>query len=225
MSGLWALALIYAFAAVINNLYVQPYRRRKAFERGSTHSPGALSFGLNVSLPIFVVALLVRSFVVDVYFIPSESMEPTLKKGTRVFVDRLAYGVRSPLTGNSWIPNDQPARGDVFIFAYPREPRTTYVKRVLGIPGDTIRIEGDAIWLNERRVLPELMGPQELLSVRLGDVEYQMLNDPTIEAMTALSVVVPVGHFFALGDNFDHSEDSRTWGLVSESHLIGRIWE
>lgn len=223
MTALWVLAFIYAFAAVINGFYVQPLRRRWATESGIEYEPGALSFGINAALPIFLGLLLVRTFIVDVYHVPSESMFPHLEKGTRIFVNRLAYGVRSPLSSRQVIPGPDPRPGEVFVFRYPREPRTVYVKRVLAISGDRVRVSADGIVVNGDPVLSLTGVTDEFLGTILGGAEVVFRDDPTIDRSYSLDLTVPEGHFFAIGDNLDHSEDSRTWGFVAKRHLIGRV--
>lgn len=223
MSGLWTLWVIYCIVTAADFFYVQPFRRRRAAEVGRLHKPGSLSFGLRVALPVVTVFLLVRTFALNVYHIPTSSMEPNISEGTVIFVNRLAYGLRSPLTGSTWITRADPSPGEVFLFRYPREPRTTFVKRVLGVPGDRIRVDGDAIFVNDRLLNPASTSGSDPNQVQLGESQYLLKDDPLIRSDVHLDLVVPADHYFALGDNINHSEDSRVWGLVSSRHLIGRV--
>ena len=134
MTTLWALFVVYAFAFVIDVFYVQPLRRGRAQKQGAAYESGALSFGIRWGVPLMGVVLAVRTFVIDVVNVPTTSMEPTLRQGELIYVDRLAYGIKSPLSDVIVFDRASPAPGEVFVFQYPREPRTFYVKRVLGIP-------------------------------------------------------------------------------------------
>ena len=222
MTALWVLWVFYVFAFVTDLLYVQPYRRRKAHEHGESYESGSLSFGLRASLPVVTLVLVARTFVVDIYHIPTQSMVPALEEGSTIWVNRLAYGVRSPITGTPLLGNTSPAAGDIVVFKYPREPRTTYVKRVIGTPGDRIEIQGDRIAINGT-VLHRPSGGPPITTVQLGSVTYQMLDDPLVTFDGELDLRVPEGHYFAMGDNINNSEDSRTWGFVADTHLIGRV--
>ena len=150
VTALWILWIAYVLCWFGDYLYIQPYRKRIASEQGDDYSAGALSFGLRASLPLVTAVLVISTFAFDVYQIPTPSMEPTIPEGTTIWVNRTAYGIRSPLTGNVWIDRSEPEPGEIFVFQYPREPRTTYVKRVLGVPGDRIRVAGDRIYVNDR---------------------------------------------------------------------------
>jgi len=225
MSGLWVLWVFYCLAFFTDVLYVQPYRERKAREAGRAYGPGSLSFGLRASLPLFTLLIVGRTFFLDVYRIPTGSMEPLLSQGSSIWVNRVAYGLRSPVTGKAWFGANQPEEGEVIVFRYPREPRTTYVKRVLGTPGDHVKIHGDSIQVNDVLLFDTGPAPAGQLGVSatLGRFQYAILDDPNVQFVGDIDLVVPPGHFFAIGDNINNSEDSRVWGLLSERHLIGRV--
>jgi signal peptidase I len=223
MTALWVLWVFYCLAFITDRLYLQPYRRRRAAASGRPYEAGSMSFGLAASLPIVTGVLLLRTFVIDIYHVPTPSMEPNLKQDTRIFVDRLAYSLRSPLTGQPWVLRREPSPGDIIVFEYPREPRTVYVKRVLGVPGDRIRIDGERIQVNDQVLYdPESPRTDPSVSVHLGEHRYSILDDPEISSPISLDIVVPENHYFALGDNLNHSEDSRIWGFVATRHLLGR---
>ena len=222
MTGLWVLWVGYTLCFFIDVLYVQPYRRRRAAEQGRHHDSGALSFALKAALPIFTVILLLRTFVIDVYHIPSASMRPTLEEGARIWVNRTAFGLRTPITGSRLIGEASPAPGDVVVFKYPREPRTTYVKRILAVPGDRVQVHGDLIVLNGHQFLGE-PGDSGLRGATLGQYVYTVIDDPAQASSANIDIVVPEGHYFAIGDNLNNSEDSRVWGLLADRHLLGRV--
>jgi signal peptidase I len=225
MNSLWILWVIYVLGFFADFLYIQPYRRRRAAENRLNYKAGSISFGLRAALPIFTAVLVVRTFVIDVYRIPTPSMEPNLPQGTTIWVNRLAFGLRSPVTGAIWLAAGSPQPGEIIVFQYPREPRTTYVKRVLGVPGDHIRIVGDRIERNGEVIYdPSSSSISEPTHVvRVGSNDFPILDDPLVDSTASVDIRIPEGHFFALGDNIDHSEDSRVWGLLSTRHLIGRV--
>lgn len=225
MSLLWGIWILYVAAFIADWLYIQPYRRRCALQSGSLHRPGAISFGLRAALPVFTLVLVLRTFVIDVLHVPTPSMEPTLKEGSRILVNRLSYGVRSPLTGKRLFGGRDPRRGDIAVFRYPREPTTLYVKRIVGVPGDHIRVHGDRIMVNGSLLFSPSVSPDPdgIHVVDLGDVRYTLVDDASLESSADVELAVPESHFFALGDNLDHSQDSRTWGLLASRHLIGLV--
>lgn len=223
MTALWLIWLATAFCVVTNHFYVQPSRRLTAARAGRDYEPGALSFGLMTAFPVVTLLVLARTFVIDVYHVPTESMEPGIEKGTRIFVNKLAFGVKSPLSRDTIFAGDRPESGDVIVFQYPREPRTVFVKRVLGVPGDQISVRGDDVFLNRFPVFPQSEDSIGHLEVSLGEHIFTVYIDPDTESPYSLDLEVPEGHFFVLGDNINHSKDSREWGLVSDRHLLGKI--
>lgn len=222
MSVLWLVWVAYVFAFIVDYFYIQPARELAAARAGQSYSPGAISFSIRVALPLFTVALLLRGFVVNTYHVPTPSMVPAIAEGERIWVNRLAYGLRAPFTGTAWVAGSPPRRGELVVFHYPREPRTVYVKRLLGLPGDEVRVVGDQVALNGmllNRPLPQ----STHRPVTLDTTTFFLVDDPLVEGHHDLELVVPPGHYFVIGDNLNHSEDSRTWGFVGDRHLIGRV--
>lgn len=188
--------------------------------------------------PIFLIVLLLRSFLVEPFRIPSGSMMPTLLIGDFILVNKYAYGLRLPVLNNKVISVGAPGRGDVVVFRYPEDPSTPYIKRVVGLPGDRIAYYDKTLWINGKRVSQkpvgeyrgvgagEPMSGADLLDEALNGAEHPILIErgyPSIEVDT----MVPTGHYFVMGDNRDNSKDSRYWGTVPDDHLIGRafmIW-
>ena len=223
MTGLWVLWVLYCLALLIDLLYVQPWRQRIAASHRETYESGAFSFGLRAALPVFSLLLLVRTFLFDVYHVPTGSMRPLLDEGSRIWVNRLAYGLRSPLTGEALLGELAPAPGDVVVFQYPREPTTTYVKRVIAVPGDEITIQGDHIRINGRALF-DLHDQGPLRHAAVGAVEFTVIESPpSTDPPIDIELTVPEGHYFTLGDNLGNSEDSRVWGLLEARNLLGRV--
>lgn len=188
--------------------------------------------------PVLLVVLLLRSFIVEPFRIPSESMLPTLQVGDFIVVNKFSYGIRLPVTHTEVLEIDEPERGDVVVFRYPRQPSVNYIKRIVGLPGDTVAYYNRRVFLNGRPVPLERVGEYvppgdqpvggEMLEYRerLDGSGHSILLDPRGRSQEG-EFVVPEGHYFVLGDNRDHSNDSRIWGYVPEENLVGRammIW-
>lgn len=191
--------------------------------------------------PVLLIVLVLRSFIAEPFRIPSNSMMPTLLTGDFILVNKFGYGIRLPVSDTKIIPIGEPQRGDVVVFRYPRDMTQDYIKRVVGLPGDVIDYHGKVLRVNGEIVAQVPEGTYvglgsgrdatgaERLSEQLGEIEHQILVDPRIQrgAIGEGSWTVPEGHYFAMGDNRDNSEDSRYWGFVPEQNLVGRaffIW-
>jgi signal peptidase I len=189
------------------------------------------------------LALGVRFFVAEPFRIPSESMLPTLLVGDHLFVDKLAYGPRLPGSDRHLPPLREPRRGEVVVFEAARRgarifpadlrpelPRERFVKRIVGLPGDVVEVRGDEVRVNgERLGAPGAGralrdGEGRLLRCRRehsGPRTWEVADDPAREGGERLHLRVPEGRYFLMGDNRDHSSDSRIWGTVERSDLTG----
>ncbi len=186
--------------------------------------------------PILLVVLIVRSFLFEPFRIPSSSMMPTLLVGDFIFVNKYAYGLRLPVTNTKIYPIGDPARGDVVVFKLPSNPSTNYIKRLVGLPGDTIRYEKKRLYINDVLVSREIDGeytgggqPDSLRATEiLGSHEHDILLMKNRRSREG-TYVVPPGHYFMMGDNRDNSKDSRYQGvgLIPDTFIVGkavRIW-
>ena len=175
-----------------------------------------------------------RTAVADWNPIPSGSMRPTLLEGDVVFVDRLAYDVKLPLTDIVLAPIADPRRGDVVTFSSPRDG-TRLIKRIVGLPGDRIEMHGDTLRINGAvakydafSVAPEPLAPGRAIDAvhateHVGGSARAIQFLPAVPARRDFGpLVVPAGSYFMLGDNRDNSEDSRFIGVVPRKLLIGR---
>lgn len=183
------------------------------------------------SLGLTVMAVLIfRAFVAEAYMIPSGSMEPTLKQGDRLVVNKLAYGLRLPFTTIKLIRGQKPRPGQIVIFAHPRQPETTLIKRVVATGGDTVAVRDNVVVVNgqpvSRRQHPGPCSveqrPCQAFEERLGDVRHTVVQHADILPRDFGPFEVPADHIFVMGDNRDNSSDSRFWGAVPYSHLQGR---
>lgn len=167
-----------------------------------------------------ILALVIRAFVVQAFSIPSSSMEPTLLVGDYLLVNKFAYGIRNPFTNKVWIPLGLPQRGDVVVFIYPQDPSKDYIKRVIGVPGDRIKIVNKKLYINEKptQIPPPSADPDAPRAVYL---EPELT--PT-ERDNFGPIEVPPNAYFVMGDNRDRSYDSRFWGFVPLNELRGRAF-
>ena len=190
--------------------------------------------------PIFLIVLVLRSFIIEPFKIPSGSMYPTLQIGDFIVVNKFAYGVKLPVIQTTVIPVGSPERGDVVVFKFPDDPTVDYIKRVVGVPGDEITYLDRTLFINGERVKTELVGQyrgtdsgtvmngasvvKEFFS---DERSHEILLDMDKKSLDMPTIKVPEGQYFVMGDNRDHSNDSRFWGFVPEKNLKGRafgIW-
>ncbi len=160
-----------------------------------------------------LLALIIRTFVVQAFKIPSGSMEPTLLVGDHILVNKFIYGVKIPFIQKTLIPISNPERGDVLVFIYPVDPSKDFIKRVIGLPGERIEIRGRTVYVNGA----PYDDPHGYYSPSGGpaDQEGKERFGP---------VTVPQGHLFVMGDNRNHSYDSRFWGFVPVESVKGKAF-
>lgn len=203
--------------------------------------------------PVIAAVFLLRSFVIEPFKIPSGSMIPTLQIGDFILVNKYTYGIRLPIVNKKIVELNQPHRGDVMVFRYPKDESMDYIKRVIGVPGDVVKYDNKRLTVNGQ---PATYAPQsdyldgERLTYSkqyqetLGNVTHNILNDADRPAyvsgpddfpfrenctynQTGFTCKVPAGHYFMMGDNRDNSADSRYWGFVPDKNIVGKaffIW-
>lgn len=159
-----------------------------------------------------VLALFIRTFIVQAFKIPSGSMLPTLKIGDHLLVNKFIYGIKLPFTGNVLVPIKEPHTNDIIVFKFPKNPKLDYIKRVIGVPGDTIESKDKILYINGERF-------EDKYGVHMSN----SVIDPNVSIRDTFGpITVPEGKVFVMGDNRDNSYDSRFWGFVDYHAILGK---
>jgi signal peptidase I len=196
--------------------------------------------------PVILAVLLLRSFLVEPFRIPSGSMMPTLLVGDFILVNKFAYGLRWPVLNSKFLDLGEPERGDVVVFRFPQEESIDYIKRVVAVPGDQVYYRNKTLYVNgepARQVpLPPYVGEGSgaghtgaVQAVEeIDGLEHEILINPRARdlppgcrVLADGPVTVPEEAYFVMGDNRDNSNDSRCWGFVPDHNLVGKafaIW-
>jgi len=223
---------------------------RSAIEAGILRQPTWIEYSGSF-FPVIALVFFLRSFLYEPFKIPSTSMVPTLLVGDLILVNKYTYGIRLPVLNQKIIDVNDPQRGDVMVFKYPKDMSQDYIKRVIGVPGDKITYENKRLTVNDKEVsytamddylddeapvyhkqyMENLAGtPHRILNMEskrtfeLSQVE----NFPNHEACTysyeKFTCIVPQGNYFMMGDNRDNSADSRYWGFVPNKNIVGKAF-
>lgn len=218
-------------AAADGNVSTQPTK--------SKSKKNAVREFLDALFVALLLALFIRTFIVQAFKIPSGSMIPTLLIGDHILVNKFVYGIPIPFTNKKLVEFKQPERGEVIVFRYPREPDKDFIKRVVGVPGDTVAMDDGVLYINGHPIPRIPKGTFAYASSERGGGEvhlrlYQEHLDGTIhevlynETPQLLGehdfgpIDVPPGMLFVMGDNRDYSNDSRAWGFLPIENVEGR---
>jgi len=189
--------------------------------------------------PIFLVVLLLRSFLFEPFRIPSGSLKPTLVEGDFILVNKYVYGLKWPVLDTAIAHNQHPKRGDIVVFRWPPNPKVDFIKRVVGLPGDTISYVNKQLTINGNVIAQKDLGfgtdydqnvakSVEIKEEQLVKVKHRIYINPRVPSVDYIkNMVVPKGYYFVMGDNRDNSADSRFFGFMPEENLVGkatRIW-
>ena len=180
--------------------------------------------------PVLGLVLLLRSFVIEPFQIPSQSMVPTLKVGDFILVSKWTYGIRLPVLRTKLLEVGSPQRGDVLVFFPPHEDRY-FIKRLVGLPGDEVRVLNGVVYINGDEMVQSAVpekpnAPRSVvMSENLTGVEHRLQRRTVATRLSHnFSAVVLEGHYFMMGDNRDNSSDSRVWGPVPEDRIVGKAF-
>lgn len=160
-----------------------------------------------------ILALFIRTFVVQAFKIPSGSMLPTLQIGDHLLVNKFSYGIRIPFVGKRILEMGSPQYDDVVVFIYPQDPSKDFIKRVKALPGDTIELRNKVLYVNGERASDEF--------AHFDPIPERSARRPRDDFGPE---TVPEGHVFVMGDNRDHSHDSRFWGTVPVNDILGKAF-
>ena len=177
-----------------------------------------------------VIAIFVITFIVQAFQIPSESMENTLLVGDYLLVNKLCYGGNG--LGDHLMPYQKISRGDIIVFHYPVDPSQHFVKRVIGVPGDRLRMISKRVWINgkllEEPYVRFIEPPNDAFRDNFPRTDIpaaRLVGSWWLEMRKLVEdgqLIIPEGHYFVMGDNRDDSEDSRYWGFAPRENIIGR---
>ena len=200
--------------------------------------------------PVIALVFFLRSFLFEPFKIPSSSMVPTLQIGDLILVNKFTYGIRLPVINKKIIDVNDPQRGDVMVFKYPKDISLDYIKRIVGVPGDKIDYRNKRLTVNGEEIsyvrLPDYLDEEHLsyfqqYQENLTGVDHKILVDERIPpgvsgaenfpgrerctySTDGFTCTVPAGQYFLMGDNRDNSLDSRYWGFVPEDYIVGKAF-
>ncbi len=229
--------VVFTGVVTLCDIFLCLYRRETVFGK-NIKRPLIIEYS-RAFFPVLLLVFLIRSFVVQPYRVPTGSLEPTVIPGDFILVNQYDYGIRFPVWDKKLFSVGEPKRGQIALFYYPVNHDLTFVKRVIGLPGDHISYINKELYINGKKQ------PQKFLAddTRLNDfgqlVTYQKYEETLngvkhdifirqdVPTTNFYNVVVPKDAYFMMGDNRDESDDSRYWGAVSEKQLIGHalfVW-
>jgi len=236
---LMVLVCITGFVYLLDVIFFAPRRKRLAKSGGfaSVGMPWWIDYSRSF-FPVLFIVLIIRSFIVQPYRVPTGSLEPTVLPGDFLAVNQFAYGLRTPMSHHTIIPVGKPKRGDIVVFPYPRNNKIDFVKRVVGVPGDHIEYKDKKLYINGTLAEQTFIGPGvdvesnrnvavDEYEENLMGVKHRILIQPIGGDNGEYDFVVPPKQYLMMGDNRDNSGDSREWGFAPEENLIGKaflIW-
>ncbi len=227
--------------------------KRAEIEQANLRQPVWIEYSGSF-FPVIALVFILRSFLWEPFKIPSSSMVPTLLVGDFILVNKYAYGIRLPIVNQKVVEIGDPQRGDVMVFKYPKDMSQDYIKRVIGVPGDTVTYENKRLTVNGKPVaytpLDDYLDDQhpvyhKQFTENLTGVAHRILNTDTKRTLDLGAVenfphreaceytydkftcIVPEGNYFMMGDNRDNSADSRYWGFVPDKNIVGKaivVW-
>ncbi|HOX95618.1 MAG TPA: signal peptidase I [Syntrophales bacterium] len=180
----------------------------------NTKKPSKIKEYAEAIVIAILIAVFIRTFIVQAFKIPSGSMKPTLEIGDHILVNKLSYGVKIPYLRKTLIPTGEPGRGDIAVFIYPVDQSKDFIKRVIGVGGDVIEIKNKKVFVNDTAIA-------DSSAVHVEEVIFPKSIQPRDNFGP---VKVPEGAIFVMGDNRDQSYDSRFWKFVRLEDVIGKAF-
>ncbi len=237
---LTALTLFSGIIVLVDVIYMAITRRPKE-PKGK--KPVIIDYA-RAFFPVLLIVLLIRSFIIQPYRVPTSSLAPTILPGDFVLVNQFAYGLRLPVWRNKIIKIGEPEVGQIVLFHYPANPKVTFIKRLIGVPGDTISYINKVLYINGKEAKQKFLGDvnftdetgrtqrEQLVQENINGIKHKIFlcvpNTPNCpKPHNFYNLVVPKGEYFMMGDNRDGSDDSRYWGFVPEHNLVGKgmlVW-
>ena len=198
------------------------FAKRRAARGGLLDEEPVLVDYSRAFFPVLAIVLILRSFIAEPYKIPSASMMPNLLIGDFILVNKFSYGLRLPINNHKFVALGEPARGDVVVFKPPHDPQNNWIKRVIGLPGDKIAFQGNALTINGQPLAYKELGTYSGRGVAMGLESATLLQEDLLGRKHTIlegldrhvgegEWLVPPGHYFVMGDNRDNSEDGRLW--------------
>ena len=184
---------------------------KKETEQKTRPLKSSLRENIEAIVVAVILAMFIRTFVIQAFKIPSGSMKDTLLIGDHILVNKFIYGIKVPFSGTTLIPVTQPDRGDIVVFKYPVDPSKDFIKRVIGIAGDKIEIKNKQVYVNNKPLVQD----------------FAIYTDSRIESGqrdNMAAITVPENSIFMMGDNRDNSADSRFWGYVDLKAVKGKAF-
>ncbi|MDM8555084.1 signal peptidase I [Desulfococcaceae bacterium HSG7] len=187
-------------------------KKKETEEKTPTKKKGALRENIEAICIAIALALFIRAFIVQAFKIPSGSMKETLQIGDHILVNKFIYGIKLPFADTNIIPISDPDRGDIVVFKFPEDPKKDFIKRVVGVAGDTVKGIGTKVYINDKEV--DNSDGHAVYKIAIGKQATRDFGPITI----------PENSLFVMGDNRDHSYDSRFWGFVNLKALKGKAF-
>jgi len=228
-------ALVTGIVVFINKMWLAPAR---ALREVNAQEPLVIEYSKSF-FPILLAVLLLRTFIIEPFRIPSGSLKPTLQVGDFVAVSKFSYGLRLPVIHTKILKTGEPKVGDIVVFRWPPDPKLDYIKRIVGTPGDKISYVNKLVTLNGVPAMQEYTGqtydhdtgldawPVDIKQENLAGHVHGIYERPDMSPTNFYDLIVPENSYFAMGDNRDDSSDSRVWGFVPEQNVAGKafiIW-
>ena len=188
---------------------------KSSSEKDSSPPKSSLRENIEAILIAVVLALFIRTFIVQAFKIPSGSMEPTLQIGDHILVNKFIYGIKMPFLRTTIIPVADPQRGDIIVFKFPEDPDKDFIKRVIGMAGDVVEVRDKKVYVNQKPIKSSYAVYNDNDNTMIGIEPMRDNFGP---------VTVPQHSLFVMGDNRDHSYDSRFWGFVDLKAVKGKAF-